>query len=47
MAEGVETEAQLAELVTMGCDLAQGYRWRRPEAAAEVDTWLGYELVRP
>ncbi len=30
IAEGVETSAQIAELVAMGCDVAQGYRFARP-----------------
>jgi diguanylate cyclase (GGDEF)-like protein/PAS domain S-box-containing protein len=45
VAEGVETEAQLRELSDMGCDLAQGYRWRRPEAASGADRWLRHERV--
>ena len=45
VAEGVETEGQLLELMAMGCDLAQGYRWRRPEAASPAENWLRTELV--
>jgi EAL domain-containing protein (putative c-di-GMP-specific phosphodiesterase class I) len=30
IAEGVETERQLAELCTLGCDAAQGYLFARP-----------------
>jgi diguanylate cyclase (GGDEF)-like protein/PAS domain S-box-containing protein len=35
-AEGVETPEQLAELRTLGCELAQGHLFARPRAAAEV-----------
>ena len=40
VAEGVETVHQLEELTRLGCDLAQGYNWRRPEPAAGVESWL-------
>jgi EAL domain-containing protein (putative c-di-GMP-specific phosphodiesterase class I) len=40
VAEGVETVHQLEELTRLGCDLAQGYNWRRPEPAAAVESWL-------
>jgi diguanylate cyclase (GGDEF)-like protein/PAS domain S-box-containing protein len=30
VAEGVETDGQLAELERIGCELAQGYRWSMP-----------------
>ncbi len=40
VAEGVETEAQLRELRTLGCDLAQGYHLLRPLPADEVLAWL-------
>ena len=38
--EGVETEAQLAALRAMGCDLVQGFLLARPMPAAELDAWL-------
>jgi len=36
IAEGVESEAQSAALLSFGCDLAQGYFLARPSSADEV-----------
>jgi EAL domain-containing protein (putative c-di-GMP-specific phosphodiesterase class I) len=36
VAEGVEEEATLTTLATLGCDLAQGYYIARPTRAAEL-----------
>ena len=41
VAEGVETEAQLAELRDLGCDFAQGYLFSRPAPPAEVAELYG------
>lgn len=35
-AEGVETEAQAARLLDLGCDALQGYLFSRPQAAADL-----------
>jgi EAL domain-containing protein (putative c-di-GMP-specific phosphodiesterase class I) len=37
LAEGVETEGQLRELIAMGCDSCQGYLIGRPVPAAEFE----------
>lgn len=39
-AVGVETLDQLQRLAELGCDLAQGYNWRRPAMPAEVASWV-------
>jgi EAL domain-containing protein (putative c-di-GMP-specific phosphodiesterase class I) len=36
VAEGVETEAQLVELVALGCDEAQGYFFAPPQPAQDL-----------
>jgi diguanylate cyclase (GGDEF)-like protein len=40
VAEGVETDHELAQLRRFGCDLAQGYHFARPMEAAGLETWL-------
>ncbi len=40
IAEGVETEAQLAELRSQGCEHAQGYLWSRPVPAARLPSTI-------
>jgi diguanylate cyclase (GGDEF)-like protein/PAS domain S-box-containing protein len=40
VAEGVETELQLAELRDLGCDLAQGFHWAKPLDPDDFATWL-------
>ena len=39
-AEGIETEAQLANLRASGCDTAQGFLFSRPEPADDVERQL-------
>jgi EAL domain-containing protein (putative c-di-GMP-specific phosphodiesterase class I) len=41
VAEGVEDEATLERLRSMGCDLVQGYFLSRPLTASDVAQWLG------
>ena len=40
VAEGVEDQATLKELATLGCDTVQGYFVARPMPAAELAAWL-------
>ena len=40
VAEGVETEEQLAHLRMLGCDLAQGYYFARPQSAGDIESLL-------
>jgi EAL domain-containing protein (putative c-di-GMP-specific phosphodiesterase class I) len=40
VAEGVETADQVAHLRRLGCDLAQGYWFARPEPPEEVERLL-------
>ena len=40
-AEGVETDAQLAHLRSLGCDAAQGYLLGRPMPEYEIEALLG------
>lgn len=41
IAEGVETDAQLAELRRLGVRLAQGYFWSRPLSPEHIPSWFG------
>jgi len=47
IAEGVETEEQLASLRTLRCDLGQGYLFSRPLAPAQLTMWLTDYPTRP
>jgi diguanylate cyclase (GGDEF)-like protein/PAS domain S-box-containing protein len=40
VAEGVETLDQLEILHRLGCQLAQGYNWKRPSPAEDISAWL-------
>ncbi|MGI9607595.1 MAG: EAL domain-containing protein, partial [Acidimicrobiales bacterium] len=41
VAEGVETEAQLDQLVQLDCDLVQGYLFSKPIDPSEFSGFLG------
>ncbi|MEO7107104.1 MAG: EAL domain-containing protein, partial [Rhodoferax sp.] len=40
IAEGVETEAHGVQLLSMGCELGQGYAIARPMPAELIPQWL-------
>jgi len=44
VAEGVETEAQAASLLALGCPKAQGFHYARPMPATEAEAWLSAQL---
>jgi EAL domain-containing protein (putative c-di-GMP-specific phosphodiesterase class I) len=45
VAEGVEREPDVVVLRALGCDVAQGFYFGRPLAAADFDVWrLSYEM---
>ncbi|MHB8509109.1 MAG: EAL domain-containing protein [Candidatus Dormibacteria bacterium] len=43
VAEGVETQEQVERLRALGCDVAQGYYYARPQPAPEIDALLAGE----
>ena len=40
VAEGVDSEDKLAELLLMGCPMAQGFYIARPMPVADATVWL-------
>lgn len=44
LAEGVESANTVKTLAEYGCDQAQGYFYSRPQADAELDSWLKWKL---
>jgi EAL domain-containing protein (putative c-di-GMP-specific phosphodiesterase class I) len=40
VAEGIETDGQLAHMRTLGCDVGQGYLFSRPAAGDEMTAFL-------
>ncbi|MET4589338.1 diguanylate cyclase (GGDEF)-like protein/PAS domain S-box-containing protein [Arthrobacter sp. 754] len=47
VAEGVETQGQLAELRRLGVNLAQGFLWSEPLAPEHVPAWLNTQTALP
>jgi diguanylate cyclase (GGDEF)-like protein/PAS domain S-box-containing protein len=47
VAEGVETEGDLATLAGFGCDVVQGYYMTRPIPVAAFDTWSAGRRITP
>jgi diguanylate cyclase (GGDEF)-like protein len=47
VAEGVETDHELAELRRYGCDAAQGYLFARPMPAPALERWLSGVRDKP
>ncbi|HUN31161.1 MAG TPA: sensor domain-containing phosphodiesterase [Trebonia sp.] len=47
VAEGIEQQRQLTELVEMGCGLGQGFALARPMAASGVEAMLGADPNQP
>ena len=47
VAEGVESQAQLERLRTLGCAYVQGYHLCRPTAAEELGAYLEQQLAAP
>ena len=45
LAEGVETSGQLDALLSLGCELGQGYLWAHPMPAAEAREWMARHLA--
>jgi len=46
VAEGVEDDAARDQLVSMGCDIAQGYLISRPLSEERFEAWLGARTVQ-
>jgi diguanylate cyclase (GGDEF)-like protein/PAS domain S-box-containing protein len=46
LAEGIETEAQLAALQSLGCDLGQGFLFSRALPEAEFTRWISARDLR-
>jgi EAL domain-containing protein (putative c-di-GMP-specific phosphodiesterase class I) len=45
IAEGVEDEATIEELASMGCDMAQGYYFTRPMPLGELVAWFESPVI--
>jgi EAL domain-containing protein (putative c-di-GMP-specific phosphodiesterase class I) len=47
IAEGVETEAQAAVVVSLGCELAQGYLYGKPQTQAAAESLIAQRNRQP
>jgi EAL domain-containing protein (putative c-di-GMP-specific phosphodiesterase class I) len=48
LAEGIETEVQLAALSALGCHTGQGYLFSKPVPADRIERdWLGFNPTNP
>jgi EAL domain-containing protein (putative c-di-GMP-specific phosphodiesterase class I) len=47
VAEGVEDQATVDALATLGCDVIQGYHLSRPLPPGEVERWLDARTAAP
>jgi len=46
VAEGVESQASLDILTSMGCDMAQGFYICQPKSVSEINDWLDQHQIR-
>jgi EAL domain-containing protein (putative c-di-GMP-specific phosphodiesterase class I) len=46
VAEGVEEDSAREQLVSMGCDVAQGYLISRPLSEERFEAWLRARTIR-
>ncbi|NMM37760.1 MAG: EAL domain-containing protein [Glaciimonas sp.] len=46
VAEGVETQEQVTELIKLGCDIVQGFLFSPPISAQEVEKWFATPGLR-
>ena len=47
MAEGVETQGQVDELLALGCTAGQGFFYAPPQPADAITALLGHALPLP
>jgi len=47
VAEGVETDDELALVKSNGCEFVQGYRYSKPLPADQLETWVKENILNP